>query len=79
LKEHPVILNDEYLTPVEAAKLAGVSRPVIVEMLKSQKLIGHRVGTHWRVKRDSLLAYIEGRDQASRAVSSMDEDGFGLD
>lgn len=79
LRDHPIILSEEYLNPSEAARLAGVSRPVIVEMLKNKKLVGHKVGTHWRVKRDSLLAYIDNRDQASRAVSAMDEEGFGVD
>ncbi len=53
--------------------------PVIIEMLKSGGLMGHMVGKHWRVKKDSLVEYINNRDQASRIAQSEDEDGFGVD
>lgn len=78
LDTQPIVI-EAYLTPNEAAKLAGVSRPVIIEMLKSGSLTGHTVGNHWRIKRESLVEYIENRDNAFRAVASQDQDGFGLD
>ena len=78
LTEKPIIV-DQYITPNEAAKLAGISRPVVIEMLKTGGLIGHLVGKHWRVKKDSLVEYINTRDQAFRIARDEDEDGFGLD
>ena len=48
-------------------------------MLKNKTLIGHLNGTHWNIQKQSIIEYIKNRDKASRAVSAMDEDGFGLD
>ena len=48
-------------------------------MLKEGVLLGHTVGKHWRVQRESLVEYISNRDNASRIAKSDDEDGFGLD
>ena len=78
LDEKPVVV-DSYLTPNEASKLAGVSRPLIIEMLKRGGLIGHMIGKHWRVKRESLVEYISNRDKTSRLMSELDEDGLAFD
>lgn len=78
IEEKPLVI-DSYITPNEAAKLAGVSRPVIIEMLKNGGLRGHMVKSHWRVQKTSLLAYINGRDQTFQAMAAMDADGYGLD
>lgn len=79
LKLQPIVFEEDYLTPNEASEFAGVSRPMIVEMLKAKTLVGHQVGTHWRVKKQSLIDYMNRRDKAQQAVTAMDEDGFGLD
>ncbi len=79
LSLQPVVYEEEYLTPNDASEMVGVSRPVIVEMLKNKALVGHQVGTHWKIQKKSLLNYMNQRDKASRSVSAMDEDGFGLD
>jgi excisionase family DNA binding protein len=77
LASKPLVV-DEYLTPNDAAKIAGISRPVITEMLKNGTLLGHKVKSHWRVRKESLIAYITQRDTAFRAASSVDQDGFGI-
>ena len=74
----PVVIDD-YLTPNQAAKISGVSRPVITEMLEGGLLAGHKVKSHWKVQKRSLIDYINQRDIVRQAVSAMDEDGFGLD
>ena len=79
LNLRPVVFEEEYLTPNEASEMVGVSRPVVVEMLKNQTLVGHQVNTHWKIQKKSLIDYMNRRDKASHAVSAMDEDGFGLD
>ena len=79
LNLQPVVFEEEYLTPNEASEMVGVSRPVVVEMLKNQTLVGHQVNTHWKIQKKSLIDYMNRRDKASHAVSAMDEDGFGLD
>lgn len=78
LKLQPIVI-DEYITPNDAAELSGVSRPVIIEMLKNGGLEGHQVNTHWKVQKKSLLKYMANRDRAGSATAAMDEDGFGLD
>jgi excisionase family DNA binding protein len=78
LTERPLVV-DSYITPNEAAKLAGVSRPVIIEMLKNGGLRGHMVKSHWRVQKESLLDYINGRDQTFKSMAAIDADGFGID
>ena len=79
LNLRPVVFEEEYLTPNEASEMVGVSRHVVVEMLKNQTLVGHQVNTHWKIQKKSLIDYMNRRDKASHAVSAMDEDGFGLD
>ena len=79
LNLQPIVFEEEYLTPNDASEMVGVSRPVIVEMLKNKALVGHQVGTHWKIQKKSLMNYMNQRDKASRSVSAMDEDGFGLD
>ncbi len=76
--EKPIVVG-EYLTPNEAAKLAGISRPVVIEMLRAGGLIGHQVGKHWRIKKESLLEYINTRDKATKAALAFDDAGFGID
>lgn len=77
-KSEPVVIED-YITPNEAAKLAGISRPIITEMLETRKLQGHKVNSHWKVQKNSLLKYMNDRDNVQKIMSVMDEDGFGLD
>lgn len=79
LNLQPIVFEEEYLTPNDASEMVGVSRPVIVEMLKNKALVGYQVGTHWKIQKKSLMNYMNQRDKASRSVSAMDEDGFGLD
>lgn len=78
LTKKPIVV-DSYLTPNEAAKLAGVSRPLLIEMLKHGSLVGHMVGKHWRIKRESLMAYIDNRDKAARMTQELDEEGLAFD
>lgn len=77
LASKPVVVDD-YLTPNDAAKIAGVSRPLITEMLKNGTLLGHKVKSHWRVKKESLISYLAQRDLSFKAAAAVDQDGFGL-
>jgi len=78
LTKKPVVV-DAYLTPNEAAKISGVSRPLIIEMLKHGSLIGHMVGKHWRVKKESLIDYIANRDKTARLMRELDKEGLAFD
>lgn len=80
LAEKPIVL-DEDLTPSEAAKVLGISRPLVIHLLETGKIEGYRIGVgkHWKAKRNSLLKYLEERDSLSKAFGEMDKAGFGLD
>lgn len=80
LTEKPIVL-EETLTPSEAARIAQISRPLVVHLLESGKLQGYKIGVgkHWKIKRDSLVQYMRERDELTHAMGEMDKDGFGLD
>lgn len=78
LVQQPIVVQED-LTPNEAAELAGVSRPVIMDMIKSGGLEAYPVKSHWRITKNSLLKYISERSRTRKAIAAMDEDGFGLD
>jgi excisionase family DNA binding protein len=80
LEERPIVLEED-LTPSEAAQLAQISRHLIMHLVKSGKLSGYTIGVgkHWKIKRDSILKYIEDRDSLSKAFGELDKAGFGLD
>jgi excisionase family DNA binding protein len=46
------------LTTQEAANLLNVSRPHIVDLIKSKQLPGHKVGTHHRIRLSDLQSYM---------------------
>lgn len=78
-KDTDAFLLENDLTPNEAAEVAGISRNSILKMLKTGRLQGYEVGSHWKVSRESLLKYLADREDMMRMMSKMDEAGFGID
>lgn len=78
LEKKPVVLEKD-LSPTEAGEIAGISRTTVTNLLKSGRLKGYEVGTHWRVTRDSLLKYMADREELAAGMAKMDEHGFGID
>lgn len=78
LSKKPIILEDD-LSPTEAGEIVGISRTSVMNMLKTGRLKGYEVGTHWRITRDSLLKYLEDRESMMQMMGEMDKAGFGLD
>ncbi len=56
------------LTTVEAAKLLGMSRQFLVDLLKNDQIPFHMVGTHRRLYARDVLAYKSKRDNARRTA-----------
>ena len=66
-------------SPTQAGEIAGISRSSIMNLIDTGKLKAYPVGSHWRVKRDSLYQYIAEREKFGTAMANMDESGFGMD
>jgi len=61
-KSVTILENNEALTTMEAARVLGVSRQFLVQLLEGNQIPFHRVGTHRRVYTRDLLAYKVDRD-----------------
>ncbi|MBX3041381.1 MAG: helix-turn-helix domain-containing protein [Bdellovibrionaceae bacterium] len=74
-----LLVGDDDLSPADAGKLAKVSRPVIIHLLETGILKGYPVKSQWRIKRDSLMKYIEERESFAKSMQKLDELGYGMD
>lgn len=63
-----IVQNDAQLTTVEAARMLGVSRQFLVNLLERDEIPYHMVGTHRRIYVRDLLAYKAKRDSKRRQV-----------
>lgn len=54
------------LTPRQTAEILGVSRPVVMQLLKKGVIASRTVGTHHRIPLEDVLAYKRKRDVERR-------------
>ena len=73
-----LVTTEEEVTPARAARLLGVSRPHVVNVLLRSGALPYRmVGKHHRIAMTDLLAYQAERDRrhaAADALSQLSED-----
>jgi excisionase family DNA binding protein len=61
-----ILQSKHEVTTVEAAKILGVSRQYLIQLLEKGEIIFHKVGTHRRMYVRDVLAYRAKRDTARR-------------
>jgi excisionase family DNA binding protein len=73
-----VIGESEELSPEEAGKILGISRPLVVRKMDAGKLPFHYVGAHRRCKLSDVLALKEEEDRRNQALRELVEDSEDL-
>ncbi|WP_293909259.1 helix-turn-helix domain-containing protein [Deinococcus sp.] len=76
-----VVLPDEEVGTIEAARMLGISRPFLVShLLDTGKLAFHKVGSHRRITLRDLLAYQTEQVRRRRlaAALSAEDQALGL-
>ncbi|MGZ4753428.1 MAG: helix-turn-helix domain-containing protein [Acidimicrobiia bacterium] len=63
-----VLDGDAKVSPEEAARLLGVSRPMVVRWIEEGLLVDEPVGTHHRIPVSSVLLLREARREAGRST-----------
>jgi len=78
LSKKPIVLEEDP-SPTQAGEIAGIARSSIMHLVEGGRLRGYKVGTHWRIVKESLFQYMADREKFGAAMADMDEAGFGLD
>ncbi|HTO01726.1 MAG TPA: helix-turn-helix domain-containing protein [Microthrixaceae bacterium] len=63
--------EEDYFSPAAAAKILGVSRPMVSKWIRDGKLPDNRVGSHHRISRDAVLDLKKERLAAEEAAVAM--------
>jgi len=54
------------LTTTTAAKMLGVSRPTLMQLVRNNELPSHKVGSHTRILAEDVQKYVEARAKVRR-------------
>lgn len=73
-----MIGDTEELSPEQAGKILGISRPLVVRKMDAGKLPFHYVGAHRRCKLSDVLALKEEEDRRNQALRELVEDSEDL-
>ena len=70
-----LLVNEEAeLSPEDAAKVLGISRPLVYKRMNDGRLPFRQVGTHRRVSLRDVLALKPSEDRRRRFVRELSED-----
>lgn len=78
--EAQIMAQDKLLTTTEAAKLLGISRPMLTDLIKRGRIEAVMVGTHHKVRAQALEAFRhERRREATEGMEKLAQlrDEFG--
>ncbi len=64
-----VVSAEDELTPTQAAKVLGMSRPHLYKLLDDGVLCAHSVGTHRRIRATDLEAFRVRREDGRRELA----------
>ena len=67
-------MEQEYLSPTQAAKILGISRQAVIERIKNKALYAERVGTRYIIPKSVVAG-----EEASLKEKSQNKDTFSLD
>lgn len=54
---------EDWLTTYEAVQLSGYELDYIRKLVRANKIIGRKWGQSWQVNRESLLEFLNGKQQ----------------
>jgi excisionase family DNA binding protein len=69
-----VVNSEEEMSPEEAAKVLGISRPIVYQRMDAGKLPFREVGTHRRVLLTDVLQLKEAEDRRRRFAAALGAD-----
>ncbi len=67
-----IVAHELLISPQKAARLLGVSRPMVYRYIESGDLAATRVGSHWRLRAGHVLALARRRSAQAAAI----DEGF---
>ena len=59
------MLNEDWITTHEAAKLTGYDREYIRRLVRFEKITARKFGTIWQVSQQSLINYLQDSKKSS--------------
>jgi len=52
-----VVVDHRELTPSQASKVLGISRPLVSRLINNGELPARKVGSHWRIPAEAISTY----------------------
>ena len=56
-------MSKDVMTPKQAAKYLGISKPTMYKLLKKRKIPARRLGKQWRIPKVALDKFLEGEEK----------------